>query len=83
MIEQDLYWVIFYKRWVMDKGKDVTKYFAPMFPSLPTNVEAFIITHLLSGFVGKQAYAQGMGRHSWYIHTLTHTVHCHTVSFSF
>lgn len=58
VIEQDLYWTLVCERWIYRKARDVTTYFAPMFPSLPRSFEAFLVTHLYSGMVGKQAIAQ-------------------------
>jgi len=64
LIEQDLYWVVAHDRWVLTKGKHVTHFFAPMFPKLPKSLEAWLISKLVPRNVEKQAYAQGMGRHS-------------------
>ena len=61
LIEQDLYWVFAYDRWVNLKGRHVTKFFAPLFPSLPRSVEAWFIQLMVYIYpnIEKQAYAQG------------------------
>ena len=64
MIEQDLYWVLVQDRWVIEKGRHVTKYFAPLMSSLPRSVESFLIEYMFSKKMAKQTHAQGMGRHS-------------------
>lgn len=65
MIEQDLYWVLAQDRWVISKGEGMTDYMAPLMPMLPRSWEELIMMNwFFSGFVAKQTYAQGMGRHS-------------------
>jgi len=64
LIEQDLYWAFAYDRWVKSRAKYVPQFFAPVFPSLPRKIEAWLITTIYSTKIAKQVYAQGMGRHS-------------------
>ena len=59
LIEQDLYWAFAYDRWVKSRAKYVPQFFAPVFPSLPRKIEAWLITTIYSTKIAKQAYAQG------------------------
>ena len=59
LIEQDLYWAVAYDRWVKSRAKYVPQFFAPVFPSLPRKIEAWLITTIYSTKIAKQAYAQG------------------------
>ena len=66
LIEQDLYWAFAYDRWVKSRAKYVPQFFAPVFPSLPRKIEAWLITTIYSTKIAKQAYAQG-NNHVLYI----------------
>jgi hypothetical protein len=59
LIEQDLYWAVAYDRWVISRAKYVPQFFAPVFPSLPRKIEAWLISTIYSTMIEKQAYAQG------------------------
>ena len=63
LIEQDLYWALAHDRWVTHRGSYVTKYFAPLLPTMPF-LEDFLITKIYYKRIRDQTYAQGMGRHS-------------------
>ena len=65
MVEQDLYWVFAYDRWVHKKGQDVRQYIGPFFPNFPPKIESLFCYFVISRNIGNQAHAQGMGRHSW------------------
>lgn len=61
MIEEHLYFVLLYSRWIDPLGKEtINKEFRQFFPKL---ISGFVLKWISSN-LNKQAYQQGIGRHS-------------------
>ncbi|WP_372370761.1 glutathione S-transferase family protein [Candidatus Uabimicrobium sp. HlEnr_7] len=61
LIEESLYWVLLYSRWGDTQGwQEIKKEITPMLPPLIGKA----IIHIIRKNLLRQAYAQGMGRHT-------------------
>lgn len=62
MVEEHLYWVGVYMRWVEDEGFAVaSEYFKPF---LPPVIGSLLIKRVIRRDITRALYAQGLGRHS-------------------
>ena len=61
LLEQELYWVAVYDRWVLSRGKFMVDFFAPM---TGTKTGDKFILGMIANKMTKQAVAQGTGRHA-------------------